>query len=80
MPCRPSKSKRLSASWSEHYKEASFVAGTFRHRIGVWCVLLERTKLFDQNTFALDIDYYLDTEFTEEVLKIPDIRVEGPGN
>jgi len=62
----------------EHYKETSYIAGTFRHRNGGLRVLLERTKLFDQDTFALDIDYYPDTDLTKEVPKIPDIRIEGP--
>lgn len=63
----------------EHYEKASFIRGTFRRRNGELRVLLEKTTLFDQDTFVLDIDYYPSAKGVA-VNDIPAIRLEGPDN
>jgi hypothetical protein len=74
--------RSLSEILQRHYKKASYVKGSFHVEHGTLQVLLERTKLFGADTFALDIDYYPDERKagTEslDVNTTPDIRLIEP--
>jgi hypothetical protein len=74
-----SRDDSLLTVLKEHYKQASFIGGTFRRGNGELRVLLERTTLFDQDTFVLDIDYYPSTKRVA-VNDIPAIRLVVPDN
>lgn len=71
----------LRLSLEKHHNAAAFTKGNFRVGQGNLGVALEKTKLFNQDTYVVDIDYYVPSRSDPPdmtVNRIPDIRLVEP--